>query len=131
MRPLANREGRHPNSTRQRLSADARWSSSIPSPHGQSEKETSSEDEQAQAPEALEIKSAQEAHVAEVISAASTGRSAVRPLCKPAALLRRVLFWSNLEPTPGRIRHLVASPLSGYVTEDSVNGVFAGVNPDV
>jgi hypothetical protein len=34
--------------------------------HGQPEKETSSEDEQAQAPEALEGESPQEAHVAEV-----------------------------------------------------------------
>jgi hypothetical protein len=34
--------------------------------HGQSEKETSTEDEQAQAPKALEGESPQEAHVAEV-----------------------------------------------------------------
>jgi hypothetical protein len=38
----------------------------LPSHHGQSEKETSSEDEQAQAPEALEGESPQEAHMAEV-----------------------------------------------------------------
>ena len=34
--------------------------------HGKSQKEASSEDEQAQAPEALEVESPQEAHVAEV-----------------------------------------------------------------
>jgi hypothetical protein len=38
----------------------------FPSHHGQPEKETSSEDEQAQAPEALEVEPAQEAHVAEI-----------------------------------------------------------------
>jgi hypothetical protein len=39
--------------------------------YGQSQKETSSEDEQAQAPEALEVESPQEAHVAEVSCAVS------------------------------------------------------------
>jgi hypothetical protein len=34
--------------------------------HGQSQKEAQAEDEQAQAPKALEIQSPQEAHVAEV-----------------------------------------------------------------
>ncbi len=34
--------------------------------HGQSEEEASSQDEQAQAPEALEIKPPQEAHLAEM-----------------------------------------------------------------
>jgi hypothetical protein len=38
----------------------------LPFIYGQSQKETSSEDEQAQAPEALEVEPAQEAHVAEI-----------------------------------------------------------------
>jgi hypothetical protein len=54
--------------------------------HGQSEKETSSEDEQAQAPKALEGESPQKAHVAEV-SGAPCARPRLFPVLfpKPAA----------------------------------------------
>jgi hypothetical protein len=47
--------------------------------HGQSEKETSSEDEQAQAPEALESESPQKAHVAEVSAFALAARHVSAP----------------------------------------------------
>jgi len=65
--------------------------------HGQPEKETPTEDEQAQAPEALEGKSPQDAYVAEVIGALADPRGI--PF-RPVAFGRRVFSCGD----PGRVK---------------------------
>jgi hypothetical protein len=67
--------------------------------YGKSEKETPSQDEQAQAPEALEVEPPQEAHVAEIAALAWRSLRPIAPAaCLPAAgfyLPGRRLSWSR------------------------------------
>jgi hypothetical protein len=75
--------------------------------HGQPEKETSSENEQAQAPEALEVESPQEAYVAEVScvqthTARNFSQSEARRLSR-RAFCRVKKFVLRCRPSAGRI----------------------------